>query len=144
MQPALFPTAYIRAKIKAGHKRLSHNQQMICPLCGKLLRPAIWWLYITSLRSNVPRCSVSTKSFIRRFLGSFNCAYIIANGCSPVNSVRSIFLFFDYSIKKFDTFHSCNFQQPKVTSRKTLGRYYYENIFGNIENAHKSSSTELR
>lgn len=72
-------------KIKAGHKRLPHVRQRICQLCGKLLRPAIWWFHITTLGSNVPRCSVTTKSFIRRFLGSFSCNNILANNRSLVN-----------------------------------------------------------
>jgi hypothetical protein len=45
----------VPGKIKAGHKRLPHIRQRICQLCGKLLRPAIWWFHITSLGSNVPR-----------------------------------------------------------------------------------------
>lgn len=91
-------------KIKAGHKRLPHIRQRICQLCGKLLRPAIWWFHITSLGSNVPRCSVTTKSFIRRFLSSFSCDNILANNRSLVNI--------------FGTNDSCNFRQPKVTYHK--------------------------
>ena len=64
---------------------------LICQLCGKLLRPAIWWFHITSLGSNVPRCSVTTKSFIRRFLGSFSCDYILTNNRSLVNMLCTDF-----------------------------------------------------
>lgn len=38
-----------------------------------------------------PRCSVSAKPLIRRFLGSFSCAFIITNRCSYVNSCRKYF-----------------------------------------------------
>ena len=94
----------VPGKIKARHKRLPHIRQRICQLCGKLLCPAIWRLHITSLGSNVPRCSVTTKSFIRRFLGSFSCDNILANNRSFVNI--------------FGTNDSCNFRQPKVTYHK--------------------------
>ena len=64
---------------------------LICQLCGKLLRPAIWWFHITSLGSNVPRCSVTTKSFIQRFLGSFSCDNILANNRSLVKLCATSF-----------------------------------------------------
>ena len=76
---------------KPGTKGYHMTSRWSASLCGKLLRPAIWWFHITSLGSNVPRCSVTTKSFIRRFLGSFSCACIIAIRCSLVNSWWNLF-----------------------------------------------------
>ena len=83
---------------------------------------------ITSLGSNVPRCSVTTKSFIRRFLGSFSCDNILANNRSLVNI--------------FGTNDSCNFLQPKVTYHKFQRRYVtYESIFRESESTYQSEST---
>ena len=76
---------------KPGTKGYHITSRWSASLCGKLLRPAIWWFHITSLGSNVPRCSVTTKSLIRRFLGSFSCACIIANRCSLVNRWWNLF-----------------------------------------------------
>ena len=98
----------VPGKIKAGHKRPTHIRQVSARVCGKLLRPAIWWFHITSLGSNVPRCSVTTKSFIRRFLGSFSCDNILSNNRSFFNI--------------FGTNDSCNSWQPKVTSPKQFWR----------------------
>ena len=40
---------------KPGTKGYHITSRWSASLCGKLLRPAIWWFHITSLGSNVPR-----------------------------------------------------------------------------------------
>lgn len=76
----------IKSRAQKSNPYLADNLSLTCVT---LLRPAIWWCFIT-LTFSAPRCSVSQSSIL--FYG-----VIIANLCSFVNTQFSIF---GYGVKE--------------------------------------------